>query len=248
MTFWYGWIASPLPRFVAVHTAGKCCPKKEVALKLPERGRFPSNKFQSSSDRGGFQVDRKRSVLMVLLVVIAYAVPAGAQVFTPSYMAPRSASDIGVYLSDGPGDFAIEGIWRRAGGAYDLGLRAGLADTPDVGILLGAELRNPLSVGAPLDLAVTGHAQGLIIPDSDSGAGFLVGLSIGHTFDTEGISFTPYFHPRAGLIAGFGADELDLDLLADLGFDVRFSPSLELRIGLSFEDRGGDWGIGLAWR
>jgi hypothetical protein len=186
--------------------------------------------------------------LSLVLAAALTAAPASAQVFTPSYMAPRSSSDIGIYLSDGPGDFAIEGIWRRAGGSWDLGLRGGLADTRDLGILLGAELRNPLRTGAPLDLAVTGHAQGLIIPDADSGAGFLAGLSIGYTFESPDISFTPYLHPRAGIIAGFGADDLDLELLADLGFDVRINQSLELRFGIAFEDMGADWGIGLAWR
>jgi hypothetical protein len=172
---------------------------------------------------------------------------AQAQVFTPTYMAPRAASDVGIYLADGPGSFAIEGIWRSSYGGYDLGLRGGLADTEDVSILIGGEYRNPISAGAPLDLAFTGHAQGLL-SDDGSAAGFLAGLSIGHTFVSSELSFTPYLHPRAGLVTGFGDDDLELELLADFGFDLRFSPSMELRFAISFEDQGADWGIGFAWR
>lgn len=172
---------------------------------------------------------------------------AQAQVFTPTYMAPRSASDVGIYLSDGPGSFAVEGIWRRSYGGYDLGLRAGLADTRDVSILIGGEYRNPISTTSPIDIAFTGHAQG-VLSDGRSAAGFLAGLSVGHTFVADGLSFTPYLHPRAGLVTGFGNDDLDLELLADFGFDLRFSPTMELRFAIAFEDRGADWGIGFAWR
>ena len=226
---------------------------RDVAPKLPDRGHFNvtiERPILVEYFSGGrlMTIRSKRSVPLLLLGISLSAAPATAQVFTPTYMAPGSSSDVGVYLSDGPGDFAIEGIWRRAGGAWDLGLRGGLADTRDLGILLGAELRNPLSTGAPLDIAVTGHAQGLIIPDFDSGVGFLVGLSLGYTFASPEISFTPYLHPRAGIVAGFGDDDLDLELLADFGFDVRINQSLEFRFGLSFEDMGADWGVGLAWR
>jgi hypothetical protein len=193
-------------------------------------------------------IDRVRMFLSAGLAAAALqATAAQAQVFTPTYMAPRPASDVGIYLADGPGEFAVEGIWRRSYGGYDLGLRGGLADTPDVSILIGGEFRNPISADAPVDLAFTGHAQGLL-SDDGSGAGFLAGLSIGHTFASSDLSFTPYLHPRAGLVTGFGDDDLDLELLADFGFDLRFSPSMELRFALAFEDRGADWGVGFAWR
>jgi len=186
--------------------------------------------------------------VMALIAVASFTADrVEGQVFTPSYMAPRQASDVGLYLSDGPGSFAVEGIWRRGYGAYDLGLRAGVADTRDVSILIGAELRNPIAVGAPLDLAVTGSAQGMIREDN-SGAGFLVGLSLGHTFGATEIAFTPYLHPRAGIVTGFGGGDADLELLADLGFDVRLNPDVEIRFGLALDDRTSAWGIGFAWR
>lgn len=188
-----------------------------------------------------------RSVLILLAAVAWTAGDAVAQVFTPTFMAPRSSSDVGLYLSDGPGDFSMEGIWRRAAGGFDLGFRVGVADMGDVAFMAGAELRNPLAVGAPLDLAVTGSAQGVFGPDIPGGAGFLLGLSLGHTFVSPGLSFTPYLHPRVGPVQSLGRD-FELDLLADFGFDVRIGNSLDLRFGVGFADSSPDFGVGLAWR
>lgn len=172
-----------------------------------------------------------------------------AQVFTPTFMAPRSSSDLGIYLNDGPGDFSVEGIMRRAGGGYDLGLRLGVAEIlDDAALLLGGELRNPLALGtAPLDLAFTAGVQG-VIGEVDA-IGLQAGLSIGHTFVSPGLAITPYLHPRIGMIDGWGAnDDFDLEVLADLGVDVQFNGNLALRLGIPLEEHGSDWGIGLAWR
>ncbi|MEX2583909.1 MAG: hypothetical protein WD766_11575 [Gemmatimonadota bacterium] len=186
-----------------------------------------------------------RGVLMGLGLAISTAGSAVAQVFTPSFLAPRSSSDIGVYLSDGPGAFALEGIWRRAAGSYDLGLRVGVADTDDASLLVGGEIRNPISTGAPLDLAVSGTAQALL--GDVSGAGFLVGLILGGTFGDSQLTFTPYIHPRAGLVE-FVGDGFDLELVADAGLDIRVGSDLEVRFGFAIDDLPGDWGVGVAWR
>lgn len=170
----------------------------------------------------------------------------GAQVYTPTFMAPRASSDVGIYLSDGPGEFSVEGIFRRDFGGFDLGLRAGVADTHDLSVLVGGEYRNPLAVAAPIDLALTGMIQGIF--GGVSSVGFLAGLSVGHTFAADGISFTPYIHPRAGLVQGFIDDEFDLELLADIGFDLGISQNLDLRFGIGLDTHGSDWGVGLSWR
>jgi hypothetical protein len=193
----------------------------------------------------------KRTVLAVLTLgmAIAVAAPAAAQVFTPTYQAPRSSSDVGIYLSDGPGDLAVEGVLRRGFGGYDIGLRAGIADTPDdLSVMLGADLRNPLSVGtAPIDLAFTAGIQALL--GDLNRLGLQGGLSIGHTFLPGEFSFTPYIHPRAALVDRGGPDDdLDFDLLADLGFDVGMASGLILRVGINLAAPAADWGIGLAWR
>lgn len=173
---------------------------------------------------------------------------AAAQVFTPTFLAPRSSSDVGVYLSSAPGDLALEGIWRRGSGRYDVGLRVGIAEIQDeLSLLVGGELRSPIAAGtAPLDLALTGGIQGVF--GGREGVGVQAGVSLGHTFAPGGLTVTPYLHPRVGLVNGLGnLDDFDLDLLADLGVDVGFNPNLILRVGLDFQP-GGGIGIGLAWK
>ena len=175
------------------------------------------------------------------------AVPAAAQVFTPTFQSTRRGSDIGIYLSDGPGDLAAEGIWRRGFGTGDLGLRLGFADVGDGDVLVGADWRQPLNLQtAPIDLALTFGAQGAF--GDVSGIGGQVGLDLGHTFAEPGLSITPYVHPRVAIVSAL-ADNADaeLDLLADIGADFDFAPNLSLRVGVNLGD-GADWGIGLAWR
>lgn len=184
---------------------------------------------------------------LALAVGVVYTPPAVAQVFTPTFQPPRGGGNVGVYLSDFEGgDFAIEGIFRQGGRPYDLGFRIGLADIGDVAFLVGADLRSPLALGtAPVDFAWTLGGQGLL--GDVSGFGFQGGLSIGSTFPLEGFAFTPYIHPRLAIINPVGGnDETDLDVLADLGFDLAF-PNLVLRFGVNL-GRGSDWGIGVAFR
>ena len=174
------------------------------------------------------------------------APPALAQVFTPTYQSTRRGSDVGLYLSDGPGDLAVEGIWRRGFGTGDLGLRAGFADTGDGGLLLGADWRQPLALGTqPVDLALTFGGQAMVGNTDVLGA--QVGLVFGHTFIEEGLHVTPYVHPRLAFAGNLNADGNTLDVLAELGADFRFAPNLVLRVGVNIGD-GADWGIGLAWR
>lgn len=188
-------------------------------------------------------------LLGALAAVLTTAGGAEAQIFTPTFLGPRASSDVGVYLSDGPGDLAVEGIWRRGFGGYDLGLRVGIADTdPDAAVLVGGELRSPLRLGgAPLDAALTGGVQA-VIGDRD-GLGAQLGLALGRTFAGAPFSISPYLHPRIAVVNALGeGDESDLELLADLGVDFGFSPNLVLRLGIAFEQPGAGLGVGLAWR
>lgn len=192
---------------------------------------------------------KKTFVMMVAAAATAVAGSASAQVFTPTYQAPRPSNDLGVYISDGPGEFAIEGILRRNFGGYDLGFRGGIADTEDVSVLLGLDLRSPLSMAtAPLDVSLTAGIQTLL--GDFTALGFQGGLSIGHTFVPEGgFTITPYIHPRLALVDdGAPGSGFDADLLADLGLDLRMSSGLVLRVGIGLSDIGGDWGVGLAWQ
>lgn len=191
-----------------------------------------------------------RRVLPALVAVaaIAGAHQAQAQVFTLPFMAPQSESSLGVYLND-IGDLSVEGIARSDFGNFTLGVRGGIIDAgDDTGITLGGELRSPLNLDSdPVDLAFTAGIQGLL-GDLD-GLGVQAGLSIGHTFVPEegNVRFTPYIHPRIAYIDWGGSSDGDLELLADVGFDVDFGTNLSLRFGANLAE-GADWGIGLAWR
>ncbi len=182
---------------------------------------------------------------ILVLLALAAAVPAQAQVFTPTYQSSRLINDVGIYLSDGPGDLGIEGVWR--GGP--LGIRAGFVDAAGGLLSIGGELRSPLAVaGAPIGLAFTAGAQGLIGGD-DNAVGVQAGLAAGYTFRPQGAAFTPYIHPRIGLVDPLGPDDFSVRALADVGVDVEFWNNLVLRFGVKLEDRvGASWGVGLAVR
>lgn len=193
----------------------------------------------------------RRGLLGAVAALLAAGGGARAQVFTPTFQGPRASSDVGAYLSDGPGDLAIEGIWRQGFGGANLGLRLGIADTdPDLSLLLGGDLRSPLRAGtAPLDLALTLGLQA-VLGDAD-GLGAQIGLSLGHTFVAAPFTIAPYIHPRLAILDRLGGpddEETDLDLLADLGVDFGVSPDLILRLGIAFEQPGAGLGFGIAWR
>jgi hypothetical protein len=178
------------------------------------------------------------AVAAAALFVSAQA--ADAQVFTPSFQSPVVMNDLGVYLSDAPGDFALEGIWRTG----PVGLRVGYWDGRFEDLVsLGGELRVPIT--APIDVAFTAGAQGLL-GDVDA-LGAQAGLSIGQRFVNPGVALTPYIHPRIALIDP-GTDEFEPELLAELGLDAEFSRNLILRVSVGLSDESPDVGVGLAWR
>jgi hypothetical protein len=184
---------------------------------------------------------------IALAGLVMAAAPARAQVFTPTFQSTERGSDIGLYLSDGPGSLAVEGIWRRGFGTGDLGLRAGFADLGNGELLLGADWRQPLALGTqPVDVALTFGAQAAV-GDVDV-LGAQVGLVFGHTFVEEGLHVTPYVHPRLAVAGDFGDQGGSrVNVLADVGADFRFAPNLALRVGIGLGDFS-NWGIGLAWR
>jgi hypothetical protein len=188
----------------------------------------------------------RRTVLMPAVAAAALFVTAAsaeAQVFTPSYQAPVVMNDVGVYLSDSPGDLALEGIWRSG----PVGLRLGYVDTePEGKLSLGGEIRVPLT--APIDIAFTAGAQGLIGGDNNA-LGLQAGLSLGQRFVNPGVALTPYIHPRVALIdAGGTDDDFETELLAELGLDAEFSQNLILRLSVGISDVTPNLGVGLAWR
>jgi hypothetical protein len=184
------------------------------------------------------------SGLCVVLVGLGFASVAQAQVFTPTYQSPRLVNEVGIYLADGPGDLAVEGIWR----AGPLGLRLGFVDGGGGLLSIGGELRNPIPmVGTPMGLAFTAGAQGLI--GDNNVVGVQAGLSAGYTFVGQGLAFTPYLHPRVGLVGGFGTDEdMEFRVLADVGADIEFHNNILLHVGIKLDDVGSNFGVGLSLR
>jgi hypothetical protein len=188
----------------------------------------------------------KRTLLAVAAVVAATmgASALEAQVFTPTYTSPRLTNDIGIYLNDGPGNLGVEGIWR--GGP--LGLRVAYIDAAGGLIGIGGELRNPLpTAAAPMALAFVAGAQAAL--GDNGGVGVQAGLSAGYTFLPQGMAITPYIHPRLALVRNIGpADDFDVEVLADLGFDVELANRMIVRFGANLGSIGSSWGIGLAFR
>jgi hypothetical protein len=181
--------------------------------------------------------------LLTALLPLLFAGAASAQVFTPTYTSPRLLNELGIYVSDGPGDLALEGIWR--GGP--MGLRVGYVDVAGGVLSIGGELRSPIPItGAPLGLAFTAGAQALL-GDADA-AGVQAGLSAGYTFFGTGMAFTPYLHPRVGMVRPLAGTDWGFEVMADVGVDVEFYTNLVARLGISLGDIGSSWGVGLAWR
>lgn len=170
--------------------------------------------------------------------------PVAAQVFTPTFQGPRTGNDIGVYVLDF-GDPGVEAVFRRPmARVSDLGLRIGAADLESAtALFLGADFRSPLQLqgASPVALAVTLGAQAILL--EAEAWGIQGGVSAGYTFQSPGLSLTPYLHPRLALRDV--ADEQELELLADFGVDVGLTPDLDLRLGVNL---GADWGLGLAFR
>jgi hypothetical protein len=194
-------------------------------------------------------------------IAAALALPAAllagtaqAQVFSPPFQSPTPTSDFGLYVSD-VGSLAVEGIWRRISRGGDVGLRAGYADRGDGALMVGIELRNPVVLaGAPIGLAFTAGGQGII--GENPLIGGQVGFTAGQALPAGTFTVTPYIHPRLAVTASPGSDndgvdgddeEIELDVLADIGADVAFASGVSLRIDFNLTGLA-SWGLGLAWR
>jgi hypothetical protein len=183
-------------------------------------------------------------------LAVAAAVPAQAQVFTPTYMTPYPQNEIGIYASDGPGDLALEGVWRRvAAGGADIGIRAGFADVEKGALLLGLEVRNPVILaGSPIGLAFTAGAQAAV--GDQVGFGGQAGFTAGHAIEGGNVRFTPYIHPRLVVVNELSAvreTDLELQVRADVGADVAMEGGFSFRFAVNL-GQGARFGAGVAFR
>lgn len=195
-----------------------------------------------------------RRSLWGVLAVVALLVPgyAGAQVAwdSPMLMPPGAPPGFGLYLMDmDGGGLGVMGHWRSP--SWNFGVRGGLADESgpddDLSVFGGIDFDGGLTRASdefPLDvdwvlgagLAVGGNGARISVP---------LGLSTGHSFTGDGVTFTPFVTPRIVFDAFFDDDDdegndgdnTDLELAIDLGLDLRFSPNFTVRFGATLGDR-----------
>jgi len=189
-----------------------------------------------------------------LLTLVAGISPAGAQVAweSPFLVVPGDRGGLGIYLLEpDPGDeLGAVVTWgsRSSPGPFDLGFRAGIAEgyDDDVAVSGGVDASDYLlrtSDEVPVDL-IWAVGAGLSIGDHVM-VGFPGTLVVGRSFEAEGIRITPFAGLRVSLDAHLGRDrpgprdddDVDLNVSADLGFDLAFSPRWVVRFAASVGDR-----------
>lgn len=186
----------------------------------------------------------KRVVGLVFALGVLVAAEGQAQVAwdSPLLTPPQPTRGVGIFVVDAAyGDVGVLATWQGTG---PLGYRIGVAEDwrGDVSLFGGVDVHGTLARASsefPLDVSWVAGA-GLSVADN-----LLVtlplGLSVGHTFDADGVRFTPYLTPRVLLDAFFGnGSDLDLRFATDLGIDIAFQPSWTIRFGATFGSRNRD--------
>jgi hypothetical protein len=172
---------------------------------------------------------------------------------TPMLASPRAPSGLGVYLADvAGGGLGLIGTYRGARAGNGLEFRFGIAEGgpgDDINALFGVSLNGLLANASgdmPFEISWTAGA-GVGIGDWAL-ITVPVGLSFGHTFRGDGINITPYVTPRVHLDIATGdeADDTDLGLSVDLGFDLALSRGWVLRFGAGLGDHEG-FAIGIVF-
>ena len=184
------------------------------------------------------------------LAVAALLVPAAgeAQVAwdSPMLLPPGVGDGFGVFLVDVEGgSLGAMATWRAPG--WNFGIRGGVAErADDVGVFAGFDVNGALTRDRPdfpLDIDWV-FGAGLGIEDGVRISAPL-GLSVGHRFTGDGVTFLPYVTPHVVLDAFLGDegegndDDLDLELAVDLGLDLRLTPQFLIRFGGTIGDRDG---------
>lgn len=189
---------------------------------------------------------RRGAIALVFGGLLFTAQSASAQVAwdAPLLAPPKAEPGLGLFLADpSGGDMGFVGTWRGTGAQSALGFRVGIANdwSDRISLSGGIDLSGALTRASsefPLDIDwVFGAGIGF---GHHFHLGFPLGLSIGHTFEAEGVEFTPYLTPRVALDARFGnkvSSDLDLSMAIDVGLDLRLQPNWKIRFGGSFGDR-----------
>jgi hypothetical protein len=206
---------------------------------------------------------RRAGLLAAGVALLAAAAPLQAQAwFYPSFQPPRVTDrDYNFAVVANNGTTALfqwrEGISPES----QLSLDAGLADPDgpsDAVLFVGGNYARQLttqSSAQPLALLFTVGAGIGFGGDVDAFFRVPVGVSVGHRFDLEnGMSITPYAHPRLSLDVCTGCntdDDTELAIDFDIGASFQLTRQIALRgsllfSGSNFADDTGI-GIGLTW-
>jgi hypothetical protein len=181
------------------------------------------------------------------------ATEARAQWDAPSFFAPRTGDDIGVYISDpGSADLGLQGIWRQSG-TLNVGVRVGYVDVADESIItVGTEtwvFLKGRTESFPVDVALT-FGAGASFNGGTTGE-VPLGFSIGRSADLGPIQAQVYTHPRIAAVfyldASDDQDELQFDAALDVGLDLTLARVLKLRVGATVGDFDAV-GVGIAYR
>lgn len=184
------------------------------------------------------------AILALAMAGTAAAQETGTPVFKSPYRT-YNTSEVGVTLSDPGGNgWGLEGFYGYGHDRWDIGLRGGFLDTDTkTRVLLGASARTRVlqsSESFPLDGALTLGA-GLNL-NGGTVAFIPIGLSLGRRvmMENSNVTFVPYVHPV--MIPAFGnninADGGDSDIFfaLGLGVDIKFTPSLDVRVAGALGD------------
>lgn len=188
---------------------------------------------------------KKYAIALVFGVFLFGAGEAGAQVAwdAPFLTPPQAQSGVGLYLTDpAGGDIGFVGTWR-APGRGNLGFRLGLANDwrDELSVFGGVDISGRLTRASsefPLDVDwIFGAGLGV---GHHALVSFPLGLSVGRSFTSEGVVFTPYLTPRVALDARMGSgvrSDVDMNFTVELGLELAFQPNWRIRFGGSFGDR-----------
>jgi hypothetical protein len=184
-----------------------------------------------------------RKLLVVVGFVLSTASAASAQIRwdSPFLTPPRPTAGYGLFLVDVAGG-GLGAMFTWIPTTTSWGLRLGIADAPrdQVGVFAGGDVSGAITrsnTEFPLDMdwvfgvgASVADFVVLSVP---------VGLTLGHTFTGQGVTFTPYLTPRLVLDAQFDTDDdnLNLDFTFDIGFDLRVRNDWTVRFGATLADR-----------
>jgi len=188
---------------------------------------------------------------LIGLLAVPAAVRAQAAWDSPLLLPPGENPGFGIYLVDiEGGDLGGVLTWRSP--SWNFGIRGGLAEGfgNDVAIIGGIDFAGMLtrsSTDFPLDIDwVLGVGVGI---EDIARLSAPLGLSLAHTFPSEGASFTPFVTPRVVLDAFLGDedrpegpggdDDLELEFAMDFGLDLRFRPDFTVRFAATLGDRDG---------